>query len=76
MHQSRKTIMATKKTTSGRKQTKPEIEFLKSSENLLIEKEKRYQKKLKRPQVENLTMLKETKKKAAAKRTPAKKKKG
>jgi len=35
-----------------------------SKENLLIEKEKRYQRKVKGPQVEQQTQLKETKKKA------------
>ena len=38
-----------------------------SKENLLIEKEKRYQRKVKGPQVENQTTLKETKKQAAPK---------
>ncbi|MCU0368438.1 MAG: hypothetical protein MUF39_06375 [Cyclobacteriaceae bacterium] len=37
-------------------------EYIKAEENLKIEQEKRYQRKDKRAQVENLTLLKETKK--------------
>lgn len=37
-------------------------EYIKAEENLKIEKEKRYQRKHKRLQVEQLTLLKETKK--------------
>ncbi len=37
-------------------------EFVKAEENLKIESEKRFQRKMKRPQVEKLTLLKETKK--------------
>ena len=44
--------------------TKKDKRLTKSKENLLIEKEKRYQRKVKGPQVENQTQLKETKKKA------------
>lgn len=62
--------MATKKKAPGRKQSKADIEMLKSTENFLIEKEKRYQKKIKGPQVEQQTILRETKKKKAA--APAK----
>lgn len=53
--------MATKtkrKTTKN----KSDLEFISRSENLLIEKEKRYQREDRRPQVEKLTTLKETKK--------------
>ncbi len=37
-------------------------EFVKAEENLKIESEKRFQRKMKRPQVEKLTLLKEKKK--------------
>lgn len=37
-------------------------EYIKSEENFLIDKEKRYQRKIRRPQEENLTKLKESKK--------------
>jgi hypothetical protein len=37
-------------------------EYIKAEENFLIEKEKRYQRKNRRPQEEYLTTLKETKK--------------
>lgn len=50
--------------------TKADLEMISRTENLLIEKEKRFQtelKKSRRPQVEKLTMLKETKKKAIPK---------
>ncbi|HEX5001195.1 MAG TPA: hypothetical protein VFW78_01760 [Bacteroidia bacterium] len=49
-------------------------EMIKGKENLLIEKEKRYQKKIRKPQVEKQTLLHESKKKAAT-RPVAKKKK-
>jgi hypothetical protein len=65
--------MATKKKTSGIKKSKADIEMLKSSENFLIEKEKRYQKKVRGPQVEQQTVLKETKKPAAGKKAAKKK---
>ncbi len=57
--------------------TLADLEMIKGAENLLIEKEKRYQttlKKNRRPQVEKLTTLKETKKKAAPKLVVKKKK--
>jgi hypothetical protein len=53
--------MATK-TKRKTTKTKSDIEFISRSENLLIEKEKRYQREDRRPQVEKLTTLKETKK--------------
>lgn len=43
-------------------------EEIKAAENLKIDKEKRYQRKDKRAQVENLTQLKETKKPKASER--------
>ncbi len=66
--------MATQKKASGKIQNKADIEILKSSENFLIEKEKRYQRKVKGPQVENQTTLRETKKKKASVKAPLKKK--
>ncbi len=53
--------MATK-TKRKTTKTKSDLEFISRSENLLIEKEKRYQREDRRPQVEKLTTLKETKK--------------
>ena len=53
--------MATK-TKRKTTKTKSDIEFISRSENLLIEKEKRYQREDRRPQVEKLTTLKEAKK--------------
>ena len=47
--------------------TKSDIEFISRSENLLIEKEKRYQREDRRPQVEKLTTLKESKKRGKKK---------
>lgn len=50
--------------------TKADLEMISRTENLLIEKEKRFQtelKKSRRPQVEKLTMLKKTKMKAVPK---------
>lgn len=66
-------VMATRKNAAGKSKSKADLEILKSSENFLIEKEKRYQKKVRRPQVENLTTLKETKKKSVPVKPPAKK---
>jgi len=69
--------MANSKTKSKPKKTMADLEMIKGAENLLIEKEKRYQttlKKNRRPQVEKLTMLRETKKKAAPKLVVKKKK--
>ncbi len=62
--------MANTKTPKKVSKTKADLEMIAGKENLLIEKEKRYQtelKKMRRPQVEKLTALKETKKKAAPK---------
>ena len=62
--------MANTKTRKKVSKTKADLEMISGQENLLIEKEKRYQtelKKMRRPQVEKLTALKEPKKKAAAK---------
>jgi len=47
--------------------------MIKGKENLLIEKEKRFQQKVRRPQVEKQTLLKESKKKAAPKPVAKKK---
>jgi len=54
--------------------SKADLEMIKGKENLLIEKEKRYQRVNLGPQVENQTTLKETKKKKAPK--PVTRKKG
>jgi hypothetical protein len=62
--------MSNSKTKKGAVKTKADLELIAGKESLLIEKEKRYQTELKknrRPQVEKLTALKETKKKAAPK---------
>jgi hypothetical protein len=62
--------MANTKTKKRVTTTKADLEMISGQENLLIEKEKRYQtelKKMRRPQVEGLTTIKETKKKPAAK---------
>ncbi|MFM7078313.1 MAG: hypothetical protein ACKOYC_00830 [Bacteroidota bacterium] len=58
--------MATK-TKRKISKTKSDIEFISRSENLLIEKEKRYQREDRRPQVEKLTTLKESKKRGKKK---------
>lgn len=64
--------MATKKKAKsidpGKKQ------MIKGKESLLIEKEKRYQREVRGPQVEQQTLLKETKKKPMSKVTAKKKK--
>lgn len=57
------TIKAKRKTTK----TKSDLEFISHAENLLIEKEKRYQRTVRGPQVEKLTTLKETKKRSKRK---------
>ena len=57
--------MATRKKTTAPDPGKREL--IKGKENLLIEKEKRYQREDRKPQVEKLTTLKETKKRPAAK---------
>ena len=62
--------MANTKTPKRVSKTKADLEMIAGKENLLIDKEKRYQtelKKMRRPQVEKLTTLKETKKQAATK---------
>ncbi len=62
--------MSGKKRKTIPKTTKADLEMISGSENLLIEKEKRFQsilKKSRRPQVEKLTTLKETRKKPAPK---------
>ncbi len=59
-------LKAKKKVTK----TKADLEMISAQENLLIDKEKRYQtelKKRRRPQVEGLTTIKESKKKPASK---------
>lgn len=58
--------MAGKKKPSP-KGKKNDPELMRSAENLRIEKEKRYQRTVLGPQVENQTTLKETKKKAQPK---------
>ncbi|HMT28637.1 MAG TPA: hypothetical protein PKD91_05090 [Bacteroidia bacterium] len=68
--------MANSKTKTRTKKTLADLEMIKGAENLLIEKEKRYQselRKARRPQVEKLTLLKETKKKPAPKVSSKKK---
>jgi len=64
--------MTLKKTQKKDKVGKSEM--IKGKENLLIEKEKRFQQKVRRPQVEKQTLLKESKKKAAPKPVAKKKK--
>ena len=62
--------MNSKKRKTAPRKTKADLEMIVGAENLLIEKEKRYQtelKKMRRPQVEGLTTIKETKKKPASK---------
>jgi hypothetical protein len=54
--------MSTKTKKKQPAKGKADLEFISNAENLLIEKEKRYQRKQPRAQVENLTTLKETKK--------------
>jgi hypothetical protein len=57
--------MVSKKAKKKTGTTKADLEIKARKENLLIEKEKRYQvelKKMRRPQVEKLTTLKEKKK--------------
>ncbi len=69
--------MANSKTKVKQRKTKADLEMIKGAESLLIVKEKRFQtllKKSRRPQVENQTTLKETKKKAAPKVIVKKKK--
>lgn len=69
--------MSNTKTKRKKVTTTADLELIKNTEGLLIEKEKRYQtelKKMRRPQVEKLTQLKETKKKAAPKVSIKKKK--
>lgn len=69
--------MANSKTKSKSVKTLADLEMIKGAESLVIDKEKRYQttlKKNRRPQVEKLTTLKETKKKAAPKVAVKKKK--
>ncbi|MFN5324309.1 MAG: hypothetical protein ACK5C5_05270 [Bacteroidota bacterium] len=56
--------LKTKKRTT---KTKSDLEFISNSENLLIEKEKRYQRTIRGPQVEKLTTLKETRKRSKRK---------
>ncbi|MFN9596608.1 MAG: hypothetical protein ACK560_07450 [Bacteroidota bacterium] len=55
------------KTKRKSTKTKSDLDFISNTENLLIEKEKRYQRTVMRPQVEKLTMLKESKKRGKRK---------
>jgi hypothetical protein len=58
--------MPSTKTKRKTGKTKADLEIIAGQENLLIDKEKRYQTQLeksRRPQVEKLTQLKETRKK-------------
>ena len=68
--------MTSIKTKKKAKTTKADLEFISGKENLLIEKEKRYQTELKknrRPQVEKQTQLKEIKKQPGSKQSSKKK---
>jgi hypothetical protein len=56
-----------KKKSSGSGPEAGKRDMIKGKENLLIEKEKRYQREVRGPQVEKQTLLKETKKKPAPK---------
>lgn len=70
--------MESKKRKVTPAKTKADLEMISASENFKIEKEKSYhkeQKKMRRPQVEKLTQLKESKKKAAPKPRAVKKSK-
>lgn len=55
------------KTKRKSTKTKSDLDFISHAENLLIEKEKRYQRTILGPQVEKLTTLKETKKRGKRK---------
>jgi hypothetical protein len=55
------------KTKRKSTKTKSDLDFISNAENLLIEKEKRYQRIVRGPQVEKLTMLKESKKRGKRK---------
>ena len=55
------------KTKRKTTKTKSDLEFISNAENLLIEKEKRYQRTVRGPQVEKLTTLRETKKRSKRK---------
>lgn len=58
--------MSGKKRKSKKHLSKADLEIVAAAENLLIEKEKRFQeplRKMRKPQVEKLTTLKETRKK-------------
>jgi hypothetical protein len=59
--------MANIKKAIPKAKTKADLELIKGANNLLIDKQKSYQRKVKGPQVENQTMLKEAKKQAATK---------
>ncbi len=68
--------MESKKRKLSPTKTKADVEMVAAANNFRIEKEKSYhtdQKKMRRPQVEKLTLLKETKKKAAPKPRAVKK---
>ncbi|MBK7389804.1 MAG: hypothetical protein IPN13_09620 [Bacteroidetes bacterium] len=70
--------MESKKRKLTSSKTKADLVMIAATENFRIEKEKSYhneQKKMRRPQVEKLTLLKETKKKAAPKPRAVKKSK-
>jgi len=60
--------MTSKKKSTAPVITKADLDMIKNSENLLIDKEKRYQRKDLKPQVEQQTQLRESKKPAANKK--------
>jgi hypothetical protein len=60
-------ITMSTKTKRKATKTKSDLDFISHAENLLIEKEKRYQRTIRGPQVEKLTTLKETKKRGKRK---------
>ena len=62
--------MSGKKRKAEKQISKADFEIMAASENMLIEKEKRFQeplRKMRRPQVEKLTTMKESRKKALPK---------
>lgn len=62
--------MSGKKRKTEKHTSKADLELIAAKENLLIEKEKRFQeplRKMRKPQVEKLTTLKESRKKALPK---------
>jgi len=62
-----KALTMSTKTKRKAIKNKSDLDFISHAENLLIEKEKRYQRTIRGPQVEKLTTLKETKKRGKRK---------